>query len=177
MDGQALTDTAPYFTKYDSNKYEATIEQKGKGYLDASVIELTQLDGNLGEIWIGSNGIRLYRAPWKDEPWKPLAKKFTTAAAKTLTIDGIKDDESNPGSLTLTFDNAGAVKVKGVFETPTGKYTATGSSMVTPITYIGNADDTFDAYVFVTLPWKTGKFGGYGARFTLFWDGTAFSLK
>ena len=175
MDGSVYTDTAPYFTKYDSDssKYEAEIEQKGKDYLDASFIELTQIDGELGEIRIGSNGIRLYSAPWKIELWKTLAKKFTTPAAKTLTIKDLKDEEGTPGELTLTFDNAGAVKVKGVF----GAYTATGSSVVTPINTITSADAQFDAYVFVTLPWKIDKFGGYGARLELHWDGTAFSLK
>ena len=89
----------------------------------------------------------------------------------------VKDREGNPGTLTLQFDASGAVKAKGVFTVEGKPYTASCSSVVTPTADINDPADEFDAYLYVLLPYKSGKFEGYGARLNLHWNGTAFELR
>ena len=173
------------FTDSPDAEYETRVTEK-RGNISAlsGVMTLTQTAEDLGTMVFWSYAdLNLYNAPWKNEPWKTVAKKFTTTAAKTLTIEGVKDEDGNPGVLTLTFANTGTVTVKGVFTTGTDKngnpvkYTASGSSMVTPTATIANADAQFDACLYVTLPLKNGKFAGYGEKIVLHWDGEKFSQK
>ena len=169
--GGSETLSANDFSVYDSTKYEyeTAVDSKRGGY----PLTITRLGNFLAvaQVW-GIPNCYLYSTPWKAEPWKTLAKKFTTASAKTLTYNAL-DAEGTPGMVTLQFAASGAVSVKGAF----GNNSATGSTVVTPITDIYSADDEFDAYVYVELPFKANKFPGYSAKLTLHWDGTAFSVK
>lgn len=177
LTGFAATETlsANDFSTYDSTKYEyeTSVTAKNGSFVGGYVLTITRLGNFLAVAQVhGYKDCYLYSAPWKAEPWKTLAKKFTTAAAKTLTYNAL-DAEGTPGMVTLQFAASGAVSVKGAF----GNNSATGSTVVTPITDIYGADDEFDAYVYVELPFKANKFPGYSAKLTLHWDGTAFSLK
>ena len=176
LDADTWTVSAAYFESYDkyNEVYTAMVELKKGTFFDYIPMTFTRKIGNLAEVKFNDMkpAYLLYSVPWKTEPWKTLAKKFTTAAAKTLEITGITDYASTPGTLTLQFDASGSVKAKGVF----GKSNATCSTVVTPITDISDPSEEFDAYVYVVLPAK-GTFNGYGALLTLHWNGTAFSVK
>ena len=180
-DGSSWQFSAAAFEEYDpvEETYSALVDIKQGPASGPSWVTVTRKDGLLAEVKFTAfnPADMLYNSPWKSDPWKTLAKKFTTAAAKTLEIKDVADREGNPGTLTLQFDASGAVKVKGVFTVGGKPYTASCSSVVTPTADISDPTDEFDAYLYVLLPYKDGKFEGYGARLELHWDGTAFSLK
>ena len=180
-DGSSWQFSAAAFEEYDPDeeKYSALVDIKQGPASGPSWVTITRKDGLLAEVKFTAfnPADMLYNSPWKSDPLKTLAKKFTTAAAKTLEIKDVADREGNPGTLTLQFDASGAVKAKGVFTVGGTPYTASCSSVVTPITDIIDSTDEFDAYLYLLLPYKAGKFEGYGARLELHWDGTAFSLK
>ena len=172
--GATETLSANDFSTYDSTKYEyeTSVTAKSGSFVGGYVLTITRLGNFLAVAQVhGYKDCYLYSAPWKAEPWKTLAKKFTTAAAKTLTYNAL-DAEGTPGMVTLQFAASGAVSVKGAF----GNNSATGSTVVTPITDIYGADDEFDAYVYVELPFKANKFPGYSAKLWLHWNGTSFSI-
>ena len=174
--GTSETISATEFNSYkaDDCEYETVVSTKRGTSAGESDMTLTAMGTSLAKIQLlAYDECYLYAAPWKTEPWKTLAKKFTTADAKTLEIKDVKDNEGNSGSLTLQFDASGSVKAKGVF----GKYSASCSSAVTPITEISEPTDEFDAYLYVSLPAKKDKFAGYSAKLELHWNGTAFSVK
>ena len=184
--GATETISATEFNYYtpDKKEYETVVTMKQGQFVGDSVMTLTALEWGLSKIQLHAyKDCYLYSVPWKScDPWITLAKKFTTAAAKTLEVKDVKDNDSNSGILTLQFDASGSVKAKGEFMVPDkngklAKYTASCSTFVAPITKIQFSDDEFDAYVYVSFPLKKDKFAGYSAKLELHWNGTAFSVK
>ena len=184
--GATETISASEFNYYtaDDKEYETVVTMKQGQFVGGSVMTLTALEWGLSKIQLHAyKDCYLYSVPWKScDPWITLAKKFTTAAAKTLEVKDVKDNDGNSGILTLQFDASGSVKAKGEFMVPDkngrlAKYTASCSTFVAPITKIQFSDDEFDAHVYVSLPLKKDKFAGYSAKLALHWNGTQFVVK
>lgn len=172
-DGSVWTLSAPYFYDYDGENYayHATVtckSGKNEWLEELTVAEPDKPMGDVAATMTGDLGVMsLYQTFWKEDEWKDAGK----AIDKAVFEYDEGDSAGNAISVTLTFKADGSVKTKGVFETGTGSYSATGSSTLVPLEMPGE-DGSFAAFVNVYFPPNEKKnFAGHFETVYLGWNG------